>query len=76
MIAMSDESRPPSQESSHEMPPMGNSLLAWGFAGVFLMPLVLIVLIFATPMCSPRRDGLTGNPMRLPQNISPVEDQP
>ena len=73
---MNQESSPERPESSHEMPPLGASPLAWGFAGVFLIPVVLIVMIFVTPMCSsPPGDG-SENPLRLPRNIPQVDSQP
>ena len=30
---------------------MGEGLMSWGFAGFFLMPVVLIIMVFMTPMC-------------------------
>ncbi len=46
-------------DSGHEMPPMGGSAMSWGFAGFFLIPLVLALMVFAIPMCSksPEFDG-------------------
>ena len=47
---------PKPSSSEHEMPPMAEGPLSWGFAGFFLLPLVLIALVFLTPMCGPIPD--------------------
>lgn len=43
----------------HEMPPMGGGAMSWGLAGFFVIPLILVIMVFAIPMCSasPEFDG-------------------
>ena len=43
----------------HEMPPMGEGLMSWGFAGFFILPVILIVLVFLVPQCADVQDGAT-----------------
>ena len=33
---------------------MGQGVLSWGFAGFFILPVILILLVFLTPKCSNR----------------------
>ena len=33
---------------------MGEGPLSWGFAGFFILPLILILLVFLTPRCMKR----------------------
>jgi len=42
-----------SGSSEHEMPPMGASAMSWGLAGFFVIPLILVIMVFAIPMCAP-----------------------
>ena len=41
-----------SEDAPHQMPPMGEGLMSWGFVGVFLLPLALVILVFVPMMCS------------------------
>ncbi len=45
--------RPDPNSSEHEMPPMAGSAMSWGLAGFFVIPLILVIMVFAIPMCAP-----------------------
>lgn len=45
---------PGSDKPPHQMPPMGEGPLSWGFAGLFILPLILILLVFVTTRCTNR----------------------
>ena len=49
----------PEPAPEHEMPPMGGGAMSWGLAGFFVIPLILVIMVFAIPMCSasPEFDG-------------------
>ncbi|MDG2424348.1 MAG: hypothetical protein P8M22_10255 [Phycisphaerales bacterium] len=38
---------------------MGEGLMSWGFAGFFILPVILIVLVFLVPQCADVQDGAT-----------------
>lgn len=67
-----------SDDTLHEMPPMGEGLMAWGFAGFFFLPLVLIVMVFMTPMCMESsqlgQDLVDTVPMIEPTPPAPAEE--
>ena len=67
-----------SDEPAHEMPPMGEGLMSWGFAGFFLLPVVLIGMVFMTPMCMESsqqgQDLVDTVPMIEPTPPAPAEE--
>ena len=45
---------PDQEQPPHEMPPMGQGALSWGFTGFFILPVILIVLVYTIPTCAHR----------------------
>ena len=50
-------------QPKHEMPPMGEGLMSWGFAAFFILPVILLLMVFLIPRCSSAGDGVA-----LPEN--------
>ena len=71
---MNDQTNP--DQSKHEMQPMGEGLMSWGFAAFFILPVILLLMVFLIPRCSSVRDGVA-----LPENqadtvqSSPLEEK-
>tara|TARA_B100001121_G_C18517023_1_gene539490 strand:- start:130 stop:306 length:177 start_codon:yes stop_codon:yes gene_type:complete len=57
---------------------MSEGLMSWGFAGFFLMPVVLIIMVFMTPMCMESsqlgQDLVDTVPMIEPTPPKPAEE--
>ena len=51
------------ENSQHEMPPMGEGMMSWGFAAFFILPIILLLMVYLIPRCSDAGDGVA-----LPEN--------
>jgi hypothetical protein len=69
-------STPVPETPEHQMPPMGEGPLAWGFAAFFLLPILLIVLVLVTPMCSTAGDHGTADEALNPPAETANQTQP
>ena len=54
-------------DSDHEMPPMGGNVMSWGFAGFFIIPFILVLMVFDIPMCAPSPEFDGTAPLYAPE---------